>query len=411
MTEFILKSTLCLALFYIVYKLLFEYENMHIFKRFYLLSGLFFSLVVPFISFEINPINATAPISKSIQTVILPVLEMKGPSNHFPTLIYIIYGVTTTVLLFRFLIHLYQLYRQFKSATLIMHNNAKIALVEDQIVPHTFWTTIFMNKNDYHNHNIEPEIFTHELAHVRQRHTIDILFIELLKTIFWFNPLFILYKKAIQLNHEFLADETVIASHQDVPMYQQLLLSRSYSQFNLHLASNLNSFLKTKKRFIMMTKDTSTTIQSLKKAIVVPLFLAMFFFGSSITFAQTTPKTKSKSEDKAVVSKEKDQNADVYTEVEKKPDFPGGIKAFYEFVGKNYKVPNVKNLNGKIFIQFVVEKDGSLSDIKVIRDIGHGTGDEAVRVLKLSPNWTPGEQNGKPVRVQYALPISLQSRN
>jgi protein TonB len=82
---------------------------------------------------------------------------------------------------------------------------------------------------------------------------------------------------------------------------------------------------------------------------------------------------------------------------------------FYKFIGKNFQVPDEEGLKGKVFVTFVVEKDGSLTDIKVIRDIGYGTGKEAIRVLKSCPKWNAGEQNGKKVRVQYSLPISIQS--
>ena len=95
--------------------------------------------------------------------------------------------------------------------------------------------------------------------------------------------------------------------------------------------------------------------------------------------------------------------------IEVKPDFPGGIEKFYKFVAKNYQTPEEEGLKGKVFVSFVVEKDGSLTDIKVIRDIGFGTGKEAIRVLKSCPKWTPGEQNGKKVRVLYSLPINIQS--
>ncbi|MFE3868029.1 energy transducer TonB [Flavobacterium sp. LS2P90] len=95
--------------------------------------------------------------------------------------------------------------------------------------------------------------------------------------------------------------------------------------------------------------------------------------------------------------------------IEVKPEFPGGMDKFYSYVGKNYQTPEEEGLKGKVYVTFVVEKDGSLTDIKVIRDIGYGTGKEAIRVLKKSPRWTPGVQNGKPVRVLYSLPITIQS--
>ena len=106
---------------------------------------------------------------------------------------------------------------------------------------------------------------------------------------------------------------------------------------------------------------------------------------------------------------EEDNNIYNTAGIELKPDFPGGMEKFYKYVGKNYQVPEEEGLKGKVFVSFVVEKDGSLTDIKVIRDIGYGTGKEAIRVLKSCPKWNPGEQNGKKVRVLYSLPISIQS--
>ncbi len=95
--------------------------------------------------------------------------------------------------------------------------------------------------------------------------------------------------------------------------------------------------------------------------------------------------------------------------IEVKPEFPGGMEKFYGYVGKNYQAPEEEGLKGKVYVTFVVEKDGSLTDIKVIRDIGYGTGKEAIRVLNKCPRWNPGEQNGKKVRVLYSLPITIQS--
>lgn len=95
--------------------------------------------------------------------------------------------------------------------------------------------------------------------------------------------------------------------------------------------------------------------------------------------------------------------------IEVKPEYPGGIEKFYKYVANNYQTPEEEGLKGKVYVSFVVEKDGSLTDIKAVRDIGYGTGAEAVRVLKRCPKWTPGVQNGKPVRCTYTLPISIQS--
>ena len=127
------------------------------------------------------------------------------------------------------------------------------------------------------------------------------------------------------------------------------------------------------------------------------LFLVIAFFAIQTVSAQDSTKVS---------------NSTVYNtaQIEVKPEFPGGYEEFYKFIGKNYKTPNVGGLKGKVYVTFVIEKDGSIDEIRVLRDIGYGTGKEAIRVLKLCPNWIPGEQDGKKVRCTFSLPISIQSR-
>jgi protein TonB len=121
-----------------------------------------------------------------------------------------------------------------------------------------------------------------------------------------------------------------------------------------------------------------------------------------------------KSKDNALVKKKEqiiDEDNTIYnaTGIEVKPEFPGGIKEFYNFIAKNFRAPDVTGLKGKVILAFVVDKDGSLTDIKVLRDVGFGSGAEAIRVLGLSPKWIPAEQNGQHVRCSYLLPINIET--
>jgi periplasmic protein TonB len=113
------------------------------------------------------------------------------------------------------------------------------------------------------------------------------------------------------------------------------------------------------------------------------------------------------------VAQEKVETVDnnVYSSagIDKQPEFPGGLNALVKYIQKNFKLPNVKGLNGRVFTVFVVEKDGSVSDFKVLRDLGYGTGEEAIRVIKLFPPWIPGQQDGKFIRVKYGLPININT--
>ena len=144
-----------------------------------------------------------------------------------------------------------------------------------------------MNKNDYLNGTIKNEIVYHELSHVQQKHSFDILLIEFIHVIFWFNPFIFLYKKAIQLNHEFLADEAVISKFENVQAYQYVLLNQVRKNSNPSITSALN-YLITKKRLIMMTKPKSFVHLLCRKIAVIPVFaISIFLFGSKTSAQQT----------------------------------------------------------------------------------------------------------------------------
>lgn len=121
------------------------------------------------------------------------------------------------------------------------------------------------------------------------------------------------------------------------------------------------------------------------------------------TFSQHKEPTI-KSDPDAVVNSSKNNSR-----VDSQPEFPGGTEALYnDFIKNNYRMPIVKNLKGKVYVSFMVETNGTLSDIKILRDIGYGTGEEAIRVLKLSPRWTPAKRNNKYVRWNYSFPITVK---
>ncbi|MDP3679451.1 MAG: M56 family metallopeptidase [Flavobacterium sp.] len=485
MSDFLIKSTITLFVLLAVYYLFLEKEKIHVFNRFYLLFSLVFSMVIPFITIEVIQEIAQPTVNPGNIQILQGSAVIIDETNYLAIGLWSLYGLVTLILAIRFISNINKISSKMKSNTPIAYKNAKLILVPEKTLPHTFLNAIFINETEYNNRQIEAELYTHELTHVTQKHTLDILFIELLKTIFWFNPVFIFYKKAIQLNHEFLADEKVVTSYNNVPFYQSLLLSKANENPTFYLASNLN-YLITKKRLLMMTKTTSKTEALLKKAMLIPVVTALLFLLCTKVVAQetnvkkeTTPakpgnliktyydKTTFKIKDeKGKVASEKKYNEltpiekraipsilskqkelptneellgilskgapevieidaydtenqfvqkgenEVYNTagITEKPDFPGGMMKFYQFVGNNFKTPEQPNLKGKVYITFIIEKDGSLSDIKNIRDIGFGTGEEAIRVLKLCPNWIPGKMNGVPVRVMYSLPITLQSK-
>jgi beta-lactamase regulating signal transducer with metallopeptidase domain len=293
MIIYLLKSASCLALLLVFYYLVLEREKMHNFNRFYLLGSVFFSFLAPLyiIHIEATPIifeaaeNTIVFHSTEIGTTkIIP----EKPFNCFSILIGL-YSLISFILLFRFGKNLFNIIQKTKNNSKIKYQKAVLVLVDDKILPHTFWNFIFINKKEYEEKKIEQELFTHELTHVTQKHTLDILILEFIQCLFWINPFIIILKKSVQLNHEFLADETVINKHKNIFQYQHLLLNKAAWNNKYYLASNLNYSL-TKKRLKMMTTESSSNIVFLKKLAIIPLLTGFIFLFAERVEAQKVIK-------------------------------------------------------------------------------------------------------------------------
>jgi hypothetical protein len=175
---------------------------------------------------------------------------------------------------------LYRFYKKKKKNQAIAFKSARLVLVDEAVSPHTFLSTIFVNKDQYESGKISDQIFEHELAHVEQKHSLDILFIEVLRIVFWFNPFFYFYKQAIQINHEFLADESVLSKTEDPVSYKNLLLESVFPSYKTDLSSSFNYAL-TKKRFVMMVKESSSLSKISRQIILIPTITTLAFIFST----------------------------------------------------------------------------------------------------------------------------------
>ena len=202
MIAFIIQSSIVLIVLLTVYFLMLQNEKMFVFNRFYLLFSLIFSLVIPFISIKTNTVIPIETATISLPEIVLNGSEQK--INLFPNLLFVIYIAITLLIFFRFLKNIFQMYSKSIRNKCSEFKGSKLVLLEEKTLPYAFFNCIYVNENDFYNNQIKNELLEHELLHVNQNHSIDIILIEFLKTIFWFNPIFIFYKKAIQLNHEFL---------------------------------------------------------------------------------------------------------------------------------------------------------------------------------------------------------------
>lgn len=265
----------------VVYHCLLEGEKMHTFNRFYLLFSICFAIAIPFIQIETTektlPFSEVGTFNEAIQSQnFYTFTETPSVANNsfFSFLLFIIYSAIALVFLFRFVKNLSRLVIKIIHNPTVKYKNAKLVLLKEKVLPHTFLHYIFVNEEEYDHQQIEKELLAHELAHVHQMHSLDILFIELLKIASWFNPLIYLFEKAIRLNHEFLADEAVIKTYNNISSYQHILFSKICQPHASELASRLN-FSLTKKRLTMMTKNISPAQIIWKKAALLPLMLLL----------------------------------------------------------------------------------------------------------------------------------------
>lgn len=294
MILYLFKTILCSAIFLLMYFLFLEKEKMYRFNRFYLLGSILFSLLIPLITITVEKdtplylMNDYVFIMENVSTEVAPLTSIEPIQTSIATesLLIYAYGLITAFFLLLLLVNVYKLYSKIRQRKSIYYKGSKLVLIEEEITPHSFLNYIFLNKTSFEEGRIEKEILHHELTHVKQGHTIDVLIIEIFAAFLWFNPFVFLLKRAIKLNHEFLADEGVVNKFHNLTGYQSLLLDKTNQQAALSITSQFN-FLITKKRLNMITKYTSRRNAILKQSFVVLIITAaIFVFSSKVLLAQ-----------------------------------------------------------------------------------------------------------------------------
>ncbi|CAG5008111.1 hypothetical protein DYBT9275_04195 [Dyadobacter sp. CECT 9275] len=407
---FIGKVSLYWVLFYACYLLFLRRQTFFIWNRFYLIAALIISFALPFI---IYPESAPAlPVIYEITSQPFTVSTVQAETPSLLTLtnmLWFVYAIGAVISGFK-------LYRSIRQLSGLLHEGERIELEDctvilidsDQVGSFSFLKWIVINRSDYENHF--DAILRHEMIHVGQKHSYDILWIEFLKIIFWFNPILIFYKNAIQEVHEYLADEA--APNRET--YAMFLVSYA---LNAPIASLTNHFfkpsqIKARIRMIYKNRSSKWLLSTYMITLLSVGLIALVVAGCEQIVETETPADNEKKSSKLnarVTSQPSPQK--VFTVVEEQPEFPGGIKAMYDFLGRNVHYPEAAakaNVSGRVFLSFVVSETGEISDILVLKGIGFGCDEEAVRVLKSFPKWVPGKQGGLPVNVRYNLPINFE---
>ena len=310
---------------------------------------------------------------------------------------------------------------------------ASLILTDDDTAPYSFFNQIVVGTRDLSDEELRC-ILAHESHHVRQSHSLDLLFARMLCCIAWFNPFAWLMLRELRAVQEFQADAASLGAcgREDYLhlLYRQVTgtgyghitnvaqsegrggLLTMLSQSNVTVGNNFQS-INIKKRIVMMNK-TKTRFGAWKVLAALPVAALLMMVGckpAESTNSDTASVALQQEEPVYDMGPTQQADGEVANVVEVDPEFPGGMEAFYKYLAENVHYPEQakkEQIQGRVFITFVVEKDGSISSAKVLRGIGGGCDEEALRVVNAMPKWTPGKMRGEVVRVNYNLPITFK---
>ncbi len=413
MIVYIIKSSLCLIIMYGLYYTLLKPQKSLMFNRFFLLFSIGFSFAIPVLNFPLflQPGFFTGLISEGN----VPVLEISGFKQN-PDIIDVMNTANTSKIkllhalclvytlgfgffTYRFVKNLTILVRKINSSSRVKLEGYRLILTDDCDTIHSFYNSVFINRRAYPD-KIDMDLLKHEFEHLRQYHSIDIIIAELFQIIYWFNPICILYSNAIRTNHEYLADDRVIKKDVNVRDYSYKLIQYISAKNKTQLVSGFNqSFAK--ERIIMMSKSYQSHISKVKILALVPIISLLVLILSSFTDDRQglTP-----------IHSFRENSDSIHLEVDQMPVFNQDYESFNSWIASEMIYPEEaieEGITGSPWVSFIVEIDGSVSNVKVWRSVCNSLDNEAVQIVNQSPEWIPGKIDNVAVRTYCTVAVKF----
>lgn len=467
LVNFILESGISLSILAIIYVLLLRKETFFRLNRIFLLFSIVFSIVLPFLHFRVYAPKSVmleevtvTPYRNMMEAVTIYGQDLSGAvvqSISSSKIIILVYLIGLLFFLGRFIFRFAQIALLISKNEVQNMDEYKFVLLEKDFSPFSFLGYIFINPKMKLNPGYEKMV-AHEMEHIKQGHTFDVLILEILTVFQWFNPFMWMLKRAIRENHEYLADNAVLNSGINTTQYKHLLLEQAVG-VQLDIANNFNSSL-VKKRIKMISRIRSSKFANFKflfGGITLIALLVVFaceqkevteltHIGDSnerkVTISLLDEKLKISGEQddieylhelinkksqyvfetdslgdiflvkaKEPEYKQLDEGDQVFFIVEDMPEFPGGDMALRKYIANSVKYPEEaldKGIEGKVYVTFVVTNTGDIANVKIARGVDPLIDQEAMRVVNGLPKWKPGYQRSKPVNVSYTVPISFK---
>lgn len=465
--NFILESGVSLALLSMIYVLFLRKETFFKINRWFLMGSVIFSVVLPVLKFRVfspQPVMlaevTVTPYRNMLEAITVYSHGFSGSVEQaIISANLLIYIYLAGVMFFsgRFLFRIIQLLLLIRNHKVQVSNGFKIVTLGKETSPFSFLKYVFVSELLLQNKGYD-KMLAHELEHVKQGHSIDVIFLEILTVFQWFNPFMWMLNRAIRENHEYLADQAVLTSGVTRGYYKKLLLDQ-FVGGQLVIANNFNYSI-IKNRIKMMSKIESPkyaiskivfgffvaaalvvafaceqketvetpTIQEENSTVISRIiddgkiklegtaqdlekYKAMFSGNSGFEITTDSLGNTFLIKKEAIIPKSLNSDEQIFFIVEEMPEFPGGETALRQFIAGAVKYPAdavKKGIQGKVYVTFVVSKDGSVADAKIARGVDPTLDAEALRVVNSLPEWIPGKQRGETVNVSYTVPINFK---
>jgi len=438
MKEYLLISSVYLAVFYLVYVLLIGRDTRYRRNRIYLLASLLISLLLPLVRIHASPGGMISALNENIKGIInipqVNIYAMDESSTRaswlsLPFLIYIGGSLAALMVLMINMLRLGLFIRKYR-----VKGSRVVLTPPGKESGFSALGYIFLSRDL--EDEVKKTIMDHEQRHLDNRHFLDIIILRISGILLWFNPFIYLYERSLKAVHEFEADQQMLDSGRNIITYQRLLLNQVFNTSIFTLQNGFSGPSLIKKRMIMMTKKRSKRTSGFKLLLALPFIFMIVGYLSCTSEEIASPETTVETEKDDIVmfnfTEEKDANKPADTEgqktdpqlksgqaeeatfivVEEMPTFNGGdVNYFREWVQKNVEYPKIaveNGIQGKVFVSFVVDKEGNVSDIGILRGVDPCLDDEVIKVVQSSPVWKPGKQRGAEVNVRFSITVNFQ---
>jgi len=417
--NYLFESGAALMVFYLFYRLFLAGRSQFTMHRAFLNGGIVFSAILPLL--HLTMAHGSALLG--FQSVMLdPVMVSQRSSAEvlpqIPAPWMLVYysgaAAIVVILSYRFL----GIIRMRREGQVRNYSGYQLIALDKEFAPFSFFNQIFVPKSVMSQPENLTLVLTHELVHVRRLHSADNLLAGMAMAVQWFNPFVWLLHRELKKVHEYEADRNTLVQTGNHQKYVNLLFSQAFGIPYISPANHFHSSIKN--RLLMLRKSNSMT-DLLRGFIFIPLALALIFAFACSEEQNSADQTENQEEtfepqaNQQVVQSEgsssapKDIEDQTFIVVEDMPVFQGeGVATFRQYIQKQLSYPDEaaeKNLEGTSYVKFIVNREGSVEDVEVIRSAHPVLDQAAVDAIKRAPDWKPGKQRGKKVNVQFTIPI------